>query len=81
MEDINITIDDTIKIDTEDGDIILVTLPEMTTSMPMHLLDEHTQRVTDAFTALFKDKDVKIAVMQYGMKVEFFKGSNLADKN
>ena len=76
----DITINDVIKIDTDDGDTILVEMPPQSTHLPVPQLDDMTQRVAKAFEAAFADKDVRILVMPSGMKVQLIKSSKLQDK-
>jgi hypothetical protein len=71
----NVTLQDVIKINTDEGDTLLVTLPEQSQQLPNIQLDNMFQRVGKAFEKTFADKDVKVVVVPYGMKVELIKSS------
>ena len=76
----DVTIDDVIKINTDDGDTLLVEMPKTSTELPITALREMNERVAKSFESVFADKDVKIIVIPYGMKVQLIKSSNLQDK-
>lgn len=76
----DITIDDVVKINIDDGDVLLVELPPQTDDLPLHALDIMYSHVTSAFESVFSDKDVKILVVPTGMKVEIIQSSKLKDK-
>ena len=83
MEETNnwdITVDDAIKIDIDDGDVLLVKLPPQSEDLPHHALDVMYTSVTKAFGSVFSDKDVKIIVVPSGMEVEIIQSSKLKDK-
>ena len=71
-------IDNIVRLDVEEGDYIIVTMPEME-NVPRHISDKMTYSVRDQFEETFKDKKVNIAVIPFGMKVEYFSASMLED--
>ena len=78
--DWNIQIEDVIKVNADEGDTLLVTLPEASEKLPTRVLDDMFQRVAKAFEQVFKDKDVKVIVVPYGMEVQLIKSSTIDDK-
>ena len=64
-------IDKIVRLDVEEGDYIIVTMPEG--SFP----NSHYDNIREQFEETFKDKKVKIAVIPFGMKVEYFAASML----
>lgn len=79
-KDIEITIDDVIKVNTDEGDTLLVTLPATSANLPYAILDKHLMRVAGLFTETFEGKDVKVLVVPHGMEVQLIKSSQLKDK-
>jgi len=67
------------KIDAEDGDILLVTLPDKT--MSRKELSEWSNAINKQFRNLLDNKDVKIAILHSGMKVELLKTSQLENRS
>ena len=83
MEETNnwdITVDDAIKIDIDDGDVLLVKLPPQADDLPVHALEMMYKYVAKSFESVFSDKDVKILVVPSGMEVEVIQSSKLKDK-
>jgi len=78
--DYTVGIDDVIKVDVEEGDALLVTLPETANTMPRDQQAQFATNVSQAFQAAFEDKNLKVVVMPHGMTVELIKGSQLEDK-
>jgi len=78
--DYTVGIDDVIKVDVEDGDALLVTLPETANTMPREQQALFADNVSQAFQTAFENKNLKVVVMPYGMTVELIKGSQLEDK-
>ena len=76
----DVTIQDVVKIDVDDGDVLLVKLPPQSEDLPAPALDQMYKRVANAFESVFFDKDVKILVVPPGMEVEIIKSSELKDK-
>jgi hypothetical protein len=73
--------DDVMKINVDEGDALLVRLPEAANLMPRHQQQAYQQNVSHAFQDAFKDKKLKVIVMPHGMEVEIIKSSQLEDKN
>lgn len=80
MTEVNVTIDDVIKVNTEAGDTLLVTMPEHTASLPLKDLDEMMKAVGKTFDSLFARKEIQVIVVPYGMEVQLIKSSALEDK-
>jgi len=78
--DYTVGIDDVIKVDVEDGDALLVTLPETANKMSREQQALFADNVSQAFQTAFENKNLKVVVMPYGMTVELIKGSQLEDK-
>lgn len=78
MNEIEVKIDDVIKVNTDEGDTLLVRLPPMENA-PDRVVEAFSKRVSDAFKETFKDKNVKILVVPHLMQVEIIKGSLLED--
>jgi len=78
--DYTIGIDDVIKVDVEEGDALLVTLPETASRLPRDQQAQFATNVSQAFQTAFEDKNLKVVVMPHGMTVELIKGSQLEDK-
>ena len=77
----DVTINDVVKVNADAGDTLLVALPEQSMDLPASQLDDMFQRVAQAFEQMFKDKDVKVIVVPYGMEVQIIKSSELKDKD
>ena len=73
-------IDSIVKIDVDEGDVLVVTLPESTKNLPRHLHEQFSKDVSKGFEAVLEDKDIKVVVIPYGMKVEYFQASLMKDK-
>ena len=76
----DITVDDAIKIDIDDGDVLLVKLPPQSVDLPNSALDQMYKNVSKGFESVFADKDVKILIVPHGMIVEVIQSSKLKDK-
>jgi hypothetical protein len=61
------------KLEVDDGDVLIVTMPESSLSMSRRTFESFADETKNSFKDLLKDKDVKIVVIPYGMKVEYFK--------
>lgn len=72
--------EDVLKLNADDGDVLLVTLPEAANVMPREMQQAYQQNVSEAFQDVFKDKQVKVVVMPHGMEVTMFKSSMFEDK-
>lgn len=68
------------RIRVEDGDAIVVTLPQSTEMMPQHIRDEYIRNIQKTFEDMFNDKKVRVLIVPYGMKVELITTSDLEDK-
>ncbi len=78
--DWNVKIEDAIKLNAENGDTLLVTLPPQSVVLPTKVLDDMFIRVAKAFEESFSDKDVRVLVVPHGMEVQLIKSSELKDK-
>jgi len=76
----DITIHDVIKVNADEGDTLLVALPEASEHLPGGQLNAMFKRVAQAFEEVFADKDVKVIVVPYGMEVQLIKSSTIPDK-
>jgi len=79
-DEFNVTLDDVVKINVDDGDALLVTLPEGSANMPSAALGKFIENVSRVFHDAFEDKHIKIIVIPHGMQVELIKSSELKDK-
>ena len=73
-------VDSVLKIDIADGDMILVTMPENVSEMPVSSQQKYMKKIADGFDRAFDGKDVQTIIVPHGMKVELIKGSLLQDK-
>jgi len=80
-DEFNITIDDVVKINVDDGDALLVTLPEGSVNMPNVDLGKFIENVSRVFRDAFDDKKIKVIVVPYGMQVELIQSSTLKEKD
>ena len=82
MSDTNITIgcDNIFTINPDDGDALLVTLPEITTHLSKDLYKMYEDAIRQKFIDTFKDKNVRVIVVPHGMKIEILQSSLLEDK-
>ena len=76
----DVTIQDVVKIDIDEGDTLLVKLPPQSVDLPNNALDQMYKAVSKGFESTFADKDVKILIVPHGMEVEIIKSSELNDK-
>jgi len=74
---VNVDIDNVLKIDVDDGDILLVTIPD---NLSRKEFDEFSKYVRNGFNDALKDKKVKIVIVPSNIKVELIKSSMLEDK-
>jgi hypothetical protein len=72
--------DDVLKLNAEDGDALLVTLPETANMMSREVQQQYQESVSNAFKEVFKEKEIKVVVIPHGMKVELLKTNLLKDK-
>lgn len=72
--------EDVLKINVDEGDALLVTLPETANLMPREVQQAYQENVSNAFKDVFKEKEIKVIVMPHGMKVELIKASLMEDK-
>jgi len=70
--------DDVKKINVENEDVLLITLPEKINNYPTSAQNEYTKNVHESFLEIFKDKNIKIIVIPAGMKVEIIKNSDIS---
>ena len=81
LEDIKVLSEDVMKIDVEDEDVLLVTLPKHVSSFSPEQQQEYTKSVSDAFQAVFKEKNIKVVVVPQGMTVKVIRNSDLQDND
>lgn len=74
----NDEIDNILKINPDDGDVLFVTLPDI--KLPRSKLEEYMKNVGDKVSMMFSDKDVEVLVAPFGTKIELIKSSSLKDK-
>ena len=72
----NVTVQDAVKINTDEGDTLLVSLPAQSMDLPSSQLHDMTKRVAESFKEVFEDKKVKVIVVPHGMKVELIVARN-----
>ena len=75
----DIKIDNVLKILVDEGDMLLVTLPESSLNLPIVKHDDMLKGVAHAFEELLHGKRVKIMVVPYGMQVQIIKSSDFDD--
>lgn len=73
-------IENVVKLDIDDGDIVLVTLPEFVDEMPSEKQKEFLITVQRGFMDALGEKEARVVVMPFGMKVEVLPSSMLKDK-
>lgn len=74
-----VTLNDVVKVNTTDGDTILVTLPAQSSELPAGELRALTERVGKGFRDAFAGKNVEVLVVPHGIEVQLIKGSELDD--
>lgn len=67
-----ITIDNIKKIDVSDGDVLVVTMPDMR-HLPVLVERDAMRNMGKYVKATFKDHDIEIMVVHHGVKIEVFK--------
>jgi prophage DNA circulation protein len=77
----DVTVQDIEKIVAEEGDVLLVTLPEQSANLPNSQMQRLALDTAKAFETVLVEKRIKTIVIPNGMRVEVLKSSLLNNEN